>query len=100
MNASPFLTFGQVAANSAILEACRNESEIHILDLGIGLALQWPALIQAMAVRRNGPPKITLTGIDPGNNGKQALYCMESTKDKLMVSNLCFAFQLLWLGRE
>ncbi len=64
IGASPFC---QAAANSAILDACKDDAEVfevHLLDLGMGMGLQWPALIQAMVVRKCGLMRVTLTGIE------------------------------------
>eukprot|EP00897_Mesotaenium_endlicherianum_P003963 jgi/Mesen1/3595/ME000020S03122 len=81
LNASPYLTFGQVAANSAILEAVAGRDSVHIIDFGIACGLQWPALIQALAARPGGPPRVRLTGIDT-RTGRQR-YC-DKTKERLM----------------
>eukprot|EP00271_Cylindrocystis_brebissonii_P018525 TRINITY_DN528_c2_g1_i1.p1 TRINITY_DN528_c2_g1~~TRINITY_DN528_c2_g1_i1.p1 ORF type:complete len:576 (-),score=187.05 TRINITY_DN528_c2_g1_i1:220-1947(-) len=64
VNASPYLTFGHVACNSAILEAFKGEERVHIVDFGMGCGLQWHALFQALAVRPGGPPRVHFTGID------------------------------------
>eukprot|EP00897_Mesotaenium_endlicherianum_P003988 jgi/Mesen1/3617/ME000020S03149 len=46
MVASPYLTFGQVSANCALLEAFAGSRKLHIVDFGIGHGLQWPPLMQ------------------------------------------------------
>ncbi|CAI7856383.1 unnamed protein product, partial [Closterium sp. NIES-53] len=75
VNATPFLTFGQVAANSAILEALADEPRVHIIDFGIGHALQWPALLQALGARPGGPPHVRVTGIEVPQCGAMSPYC-------------------------
>ncbi|GJP50809.1 hypothetical protein CLOM_g9971 [Closterium sp. NIES-68] len=75
VNATPFLTFGQVAANSAILEAVADEPRVHIIDFGIGHALQWPALLQALGARPGGPPHVRMTGIEVPQCGAMSPYC-------------------------
>ena len=79
MNASPYLTFGQVAANSAILEAFTGEDRVHIVDFGYGMGQQWPALIQALAARPGGPPHVRLTAIEPpkGDPHLEPALCLE-----------------------
>eukprot|EP00897_Mesotaenium_endlicherianum_P003987 jgi/Mesen1/3616/ME000020S03148 len=49
MVASPYLTFGQVSANCALLEAFAGSRKLHIVDFGIGHGLQWPPLMQVCA---------------------------------------------------
>lgn len=84
MNASPFLTFGQVAANSAILEAFAGESHVHIVDFGTGFGFQWPALLQALAARPGGPPFVRLTAIETYmKGGKKSPYCLVHVGEKL-----------------
>lgn len=60
----PYVKFGYMAANGAIAEACRTEDRIHIIDFQIAQGTQWLTLIQALAARPGGPPRIRLTGID------------------------------------
>lgn len=60
----PYLKFGYMAANGAIADACRNEDNIHIIDFQIAQGTQWVTLLQALAARPSGPPKVRITGID------------------------------------
>ncbi|XP_051140003.1 scarecrow-like protein 21 [Andrographis paniculata] len=60
----PYLKFGYMAANGAIAEAMKDESEVHIIDFQIGQGSQWIPLIQAFAARPTGPPQIRITGLD------------------------------------
>lgn len=60
----PYLKFGYMAANGAIAEACRNQDYIHIIDFQIAQGTQWITLLQALAARPGGAPRVRITGID------------------------------------
>ncbi|PHU07365.1 Chitin-inducible gibberellin-responsive protein 1 [Capsicum chinense] len=60
----PYLKFGYMAANGAIVEACRNEERIHIIDFQIAQGTQWMTILQALAARPGGAPYVRITGID------------------------------------
>lgn len=60
----PYLKFGYMAANGAIVEACRNEDRVHIIDFQIAQGTQWLTLLQALAARPGGAPYVRITGID------------------------------------
>ena len=60
----PYFKFGYMSANGAIAEAMKDESEVHIIDFMIAQGSQWITLIQGLAARPGGPPKIRITGID------------------------------------
>ncbi|CAJ1970844.1 unnamed protein product [Sphenostylis stenocarpa] len=62
---SPYLKFAHFTANHAILEAFASADTVHVIDFGLKQGLQWPALMQALAVRPGGPPVFRLTGIGP-----------------------------------
>lgn len=61
----PYLKFAHFTANQAILEAFEGETRVHVIDFGLKQGMQWPALMQALALRPGGPPKFRLTGIGP-----------------------------------
>ncbi|GLJ44178.1 hypothetical protein SUGI_0921890 [Cryptomeria japonica] len=61
----PYLKFAHFTANQAILEAVEGHDRIHVIDFNLMHGLQWPALIQALALRAGGPPFLRLTGIGP-----------------------------------
>lgn len=67
----PFLKFAHFTANQAILEACEGQTTVHVIDLNLMHGLQWPALIQALALRPGGPPHLRLTGIGKPAAGRQ-----------------------------
>ncbi|KAK7305705.1 hypothetical protein VNO77_43615 [Canavalia gladiata] len=64
----PYLKFAHFTANQAILEAFATASRVHVIDFGLKQGMQWPALIQALALRPGGPPTFRLTGIGPPQN--------------------------------
>lgn len=61
----PYLKFAHFTANQAILEAFEGHGSVHVIDLNLIHGLQWPALIQALALRPGGPPLLRLTAIGP-----------------------------------
>nr|UNN46420.1 repressor of GA [Panax ginseng] len=61
----PYLKFAHFTANQAILEAFSGINQVHVIDFSLKQGMQWPALIQALALRPGGPPKFRLTGIGP-----------------------------------
>ncbi|KAJ3688228.1 hypothetical protein LUZ61_017392 [Rhynchospora tenuis] len=64
IRASPLLRIWYCFATDYICKVAENASRIHIIDLGIYFGFQWPPLIQALAKRRGGAPKLRITGID------------------------------------
>ncbi|KAM3331325.1 hypothetical protein ACQJBY_027376 [Aegilops geniculata] len=63
--ACPYLKFAHFTANQAILEAFHGCDSVHVIDFSLMQGLQWPALIQALALRPGGPPFLRITGIGP-----------------------------------
>lgn len=61
----PYLKFAHFTANQAILEAFAGKSRVHVIDFSMKQGMQWPALLQALALRPGGPPSFRLTGIGP-----------------------------------
>ncbi|KAL6637697.1 hypothetical protein ACP70R_025269 [Stipagrostis hirtigluma subsp. patula] len=61
----PYLKFAHFTANQAILEAFAGCRRVHVIDFGIKQGMQWPALLQALALRPGGPPSFRLTGVGP-----------------------------------
>lgn len=64
----PYLKFAHFTANQAILEAFATAGRVHVIDFGLKQGMQWPALMQALALRPGGPPTFRLTGIGPPQN--------------------------------
>lgn len=67
----PYLKFAHFTANQAILEAAATARGVHVIDFGLGQGMQWPALMQALALRPGGSPSFRLTGV--GGDGVQQL---------------------------
>ncbi|KAL3510553.1 hypothetical protein ACH5RR_029954 [Cinchona calisaya] len=61
----PYLKFAHFTANQAILEGFANKNRVHVIDFSMKQGMQWPALLQALALRPGGPPSFRLTGIGP-----------------------------------
>ncbi|KAL6993234.1 hypothetical protein U1Q18_011349 [Sarracenia purpurea var. burkii] len=61
----PYLKFAHFTANQAILEAFAGATRVHVIDFSLKQGMQWPPLMQALAVRPGGPPAFRLTGIGP-----------------------------------
>ncbi|PIN19906.1 hypothetical protein CDL12_07417 [Handroanthus impetiginosus] len=61
----PHLKFARFAANQAILEAFAGKTRVHVIDFSMKQGMQWPAMLQALALRPGGPPSFRLTGIGP-----------------------------------
>lgn len=61
----PYLKFAHFTANQAILEAFVGSPRVHVIDFSMKQGMQWPALLQALALRPGGPPSFRLTGIGP-----------------------------------
>ncbi|XP_020591296.1 LOW QUALITY PROTEIN: DELLA protein DWARF8-like [Phalaenopsis equestris] len=60
----PYLKFAHFTANQAILEAfAGHRRRVHVIDFSMKQGMQWPALLQALALRPGGPPSFRLTGI-------------------------------------
>lgn len=71
----PYMKFAHFTANQAILESVGTATTVHVVDFSLQQGLQWPALIQALALRPGGPPAFYLTGIGPppGENSSDGL---------------------------
>lgn len=60
---SPWMTFGHVASNGAILEALENEPKLHIIDISNTYCTQWPTFLEALATRSDDTPHLRLTAV-------------------------------------
>ncbi|PKI66706.1 hypothetical protein CRG98_012901 [Punica granatum] len=93
--ACPYLKFAHFTANQAILEAFEGHDCVHVIDFSLMHGLQWPALIQALALRPGGPPLLRLTGIGPPSpDGRDTLREIGLRLAELAQSvNVRFAFR-------
>ncbi|KAH7291390.1 hypothetical protein KP509_29G015000 [Ceratopteris richardii] len=62
---TPFIRFTHLTANQAILEAFQGWSSVHIVDINVMQGVQWPPLMQALAARTEGSPRIRISAIGP-----------------------------------
>ncbi|KAL3677406.1 hypothetical protein R1sor_027354 [Riccia sorocarpa] len=74
----PIGKFGHLTCNQILLDAVERERVVHVLDLQIWHGMQWPAFLQALAMRPGGPPKLRMTAL--GVNPKD----LKETGDKLV----------------
>ncbi|CAN0901918.1 GRAS family protein RAD1 [Linum grandiflorum] len=66
---TPYVAFGFMAANEAIVQAATGKQSLHIIDLGMEHTLQWPSLLRSLSSRPGGPPaRIRITGLMNKNN--------------------------------
>ncbi|XP_026663302.2 scarecrow-like protein 9 [Phoenix dactylifera] len=67
--ACPFKMVSHFFSHQTILNVAEKASRVHIIDFGIYFGFQWPCLIQRLAARAQGPPKLRITGIDSPQPG-------------------------------
>lgn len=61
----PCFRFGFMAANGAIIEASKDEKQIHIIDFDVNQGSQYITLIQTIAKQpKNRRPRLRITGVD------------------------------------
>ncbi|KAE8673175.1 DELLA protein GAI [Hibiscus syriacus] len=65
----PYLKFAHFTTNQAILEAFATANRFHVIGFRLKQGMQWPALMQALALSPGGPPAFRLTGIGPPQPG-------------------------------
>ncbi|GFP90777.1 scarecrow-like protein 9 [Phtheirospermum japonicum] len=61
---SPTCHVTAFVANKSIAAKSGKAMRVHVIDFGILYGFQWPTLIQYLAQREGGPPKLRITGID------------------------------------
>lgn len=70
-------------SNKTIMKVAEGVAKLHIVDFGILYGFQWPALIQHLASRPGGPPKLRITGIDLPQPGFRPAERVEETGHRL-----------------
>ncbi|XP_008784607.2 scarecrow-like protein 9 [Phoenix dactylifera] len=81
--ACPFKKVSHFFANQTILKVAEKASRVHIIDFGIYFGFQWPCLIQRLAGRAGGPPRLRITGIDVPQPGFRPTERIEETGRRL-----------------
>ncbi|XP_073266451.1 scarecrow-like protein 32 [Populus alba] len=76
----PWHRFGFCASNSAILKAIEGYSKVHILDFSITHCMQWPTLIDALAIR-DVPFEFNVFDHDPSSFASSETMSQESSHD-------------------
>ncbi|KAK6146912.1 hypothetical protein DH2020_017824 [Rehmannia glutinosa] len=80
---APFKKISNLATIQTIINKTKNATKIHIIDFGILYGFQWPTLIQRIAKREGGPPKVKITGIDFPQPGFRPAERVEDTCRRL-----------------
>lgn len=60
----PYYKFAYTSANVVIKEVMQDENQIHVIDFLIAQGSQWVQLIEDLAKRPGGPPRLRVTGVD------------------------------------
>ncbi|CAH2042251.1 unnamed protein product [Thlaspi arvense] len=79
----PFRKISNFIANKTIMDKAKNSMRLHVIDFGILYGFQWPTLIQRIAPREGGPPKIRITGIEFPQPGFRPAAGIEETGRRL-----------------
>lgn len=75
---TPFIKLPHLTLNQIILDAVEGEAHVHVIDLNTAWrGMQWPAFIQALALRPKGPPNLRITSIG-------RIEDLDHSRDKLM----------------
>ncbi|KAL3504329.1 hypothetical protein ACH5RR_034170 [Cinchona calisaya] len=69
----PCFRFGFMTANGAILEACKDEKRVHIIDFDINQGSQYYTLLQTLARLPYKPSHLRLTGVDDPESVQRAV---------------------------
>ncbi|KMT05217.1 hypothetical protein BVRB_7g173610 [Beta vulgaris subsp. vulgaris] len=83
VSAVPFQRTTYFLANQTIAKLAEKAPKIHIVDFGIFFGFQWPCLIQTLASRPLGPPRLKITGIDNPRSGFRPAQTIEETGRRL-----------------
>lgn len=80
---SPFKKISNFTSNKTIQFETIKAARVHVIDFGILYGFQWPTLIQRIADREGGPPKLRITGIDFPQPGFRPAEKIEETGRRL-----------------
>ncbi|XP_010544534.1 PREDICTED: scarecrow-like protein 26 isoform X2 [Tarenaya hassleriana] len=82
---SPYVNFGYLTANQAILEAVGYERRIHIVDYDIMEGVQWSSFMQALVTRKAGPPvqHLRVTALSQAINGRKSVAAVQEAGRRL-----------------
>lgn len=64
----PYYKFAYTSANAVIKDVMQYESQVHVIDFLIAQGSQWVQLIEDLAKRPGGPPRLRVTGVDDGDS--------------------------------
>ncbi|XAR60621.1 hypothetical protein NMG60_11034068 [Bertholletia excelsa] len=79
----PFVKTSNYFATQTILEVAEKAKTLHVVHFGIMHGLQIPPIVQALATRPGGPPKLRVTGIDFLRPGPRPSATVEETGRRL-----------------
>ncbi|KAM3364010.1 scarecrow-like protein 9 [Capsicum galapagoense] len=95
----PFRRIPNYVSSMTIMSKADNATSIHIIDFGILYGFQWPALIQRIAFKEAGPPKLRITGIEFPQPGFRPAERIEETGRRLAIYaerfNILFEYQAI-----
>lgn len=81
----PCFRFGFMAANAAIIEACKGEKRVHIVDFDINQGSQYFTLIQTLAKQQFKPTLLRLTGVDDPESVQRSIGGLELIGQRLEI---------------
>lgn len=81
--ACPFTKMSNFVSNRTIMDLSKKATRLHVIDFGIHYGFQWPTLIQRIALRDGGPPKLRITGIEFPQPGFRPAAGVEETGRRL-----------------
>ncbi|GLT92562.1 hypothetical protein SLE2022_103930 [Rubroshorea leprosula] len=81
--ACPFRKVSNFIANKTIKFTVDTSMRLHVIDFGILYGFQWPTLIQRLSMRKGGPPKLRITGIEFPQPGFRPAERVEETGRRL-----------------
>ncbi|KAG0566949.1 hypothetical protein KC19_7G099200 [Ceratodon purpureus] len=67
----PYIKISHFFSMKTILDAFEGAAHVHVIHYGILYGVEWPSLIQHLAMRPGGPPQFRMTGVDypsPGDD--------------------------------